>query len=175
MSDAASSPEIVEDPHDEGNQGRNEGQPGAVQGREDVRVEDGSNTDDSRNDPPQGTLDEVLAATLSDPAPTTEHQPSGFGAGVGFNLPSLSALRFNEDEDEHSPIIPRPVRRLSQQLDIHGLIRETPHKRSAEALVKEGRRQSLGLYRAGSDDDSEHYQASEASVDNRNKFKMVNP
>ena len=138
---------MVEDPHDqavqdpqevhvpEGVQDRTPELPEEVPGPD---VENGSNSQYSENDRPPGT--DAQGPTTTEPAANarTSGGHEGRREGIGFVLPDLSGMRLDEDSDEHSIPAPRPPRRLSHELNIHGLIRETPKKRSTRALVAAG-------------------------------------
>lgn len=97
------------------------------------------------------------------------------GEATRTAVPDVAALQLDDEEDEVSEIQPRPLRRLSRELNMSGLIRETPKKRSTKKLVEEARRQSLGLYRV-EDDDSDFSSTSSPSVGgNWNEFVRQNP
>ncbi len=148
MSTEASSPEMVENPDVAGEQDPQEVhvpevvREGSLQdnvpGELEAGVEDGSISQHSAADRPPGATADREEATELGAAARPELGPSRRQGGIGFVLPELSGMRLSEDSDESSPMLPRPTRRLSHELNIHGVIRETPKKRSAKAPVEAG-------------------------------------
>ena len=129
MSSEASSPEMVQVPGVEANQGN----PGERQGRtrEEVVVEDASSEGGDA-----GNVLPVPVPNVPDEDPEDDEDPR-----VGFQLPNLSTMDLEDDMPSPIPTYP-PERRLSRQLDIAGSICATPARRSNRAFVNQARRQS---------------------------------